>query len=126
VELATIHRMDKQMSATYEEIEIAFDNGDLDTTYPPSVYEAFCAVREIDIEDLTYYYRKYANEISDNYVGYFENYRAFVEFKLDNEGVEIPEWIAVDYEASWNADLIHEYDFEGVDSNGDGHYFRKY
>lgn len=114
------------MSATYDEIEQAFDNGDLDTTYPPSVYEAFCSIQEIDIEDLTYYYRKYALEIEDNYVGYFETYRAFIEDRLEAENIELPSWIAVDYLTSWKADLIHEYDLFGSDNNGDGFYFRKH
>lgn len=108
------------MSATYDEIEAAFDNGDLDTTYPPSVYEAFCDIQEIDIDDLTHYYRKYSDEIASNYIGHFQTVRELVEFKLENEEIELPSWIAVDYETSWNADLIHSYD------ESDGHYFLKH
>jgi hypothetical protein len=54
----------------------------------------------------------------ESYEGQFDNVRDFVEYILDTVGEEIPSWITVDYEATWNASLRFDYNEE------DGYYFR--
>jgi hypothetical protein len=54
----------------------------------------------------------------ESYEGQFDDVRDFVEYILDTVGEEIPSWIVVDYEATWNASLRFDYNEE------DGYYFR--
>jgi hypothetical protein len=54
----------------------------------------------------------------ESYEGQFDNVKDFVEYILDTVGEEIPSWIVVDYEATWNASLHFDYNEE------DGYYFR--
>ncbi len=54
----------------------------------------------------------------ESYEGQFDNVRDFVEYILDTVGEEIPSWISIDYEATWNASLRFDYNEE------DGYYFR--
>lgn len=107
---------------TYEEIEEAFDNGDLSHDYPPSVWEAYANVTETSLEDLVYYSRKHAGTIGDNYVGYFESYRAFIEDSQLEPGT-LPSWLSIDWKGSWERDLRHSHFFHGDERDGDGHYF---
>jgi hypothetical protein len=52
------------------------------------------------------------------YEGYFDDVEAFVDNFMENSGEEIPTWVVVDYEATWNYSLRHDYDEEN------GYYFR--
>jgi hypothetical protein len=54
----------------------------------------------------------------ESYEGQFDDVRDFVENYLENLGENIPSWIVVDYEATWNASLRFDYNEE------DGYYFR--
>jgi len=107
------------MSATYEEIEIAFDNGELDTTYPPSVYEAYCDYQEIGILDLLGDNFTHVRNIEDNYIGHYDSREDFILEGLGIE-VDIHSYLVVDYDASWDRNFRHEY-FES-----DGHYFSQF
>ena len=55
----------------------------------------------------------------DYYFGEFRDVREFVEYVLEMEGTEIPSWVEVDYDATWECSLRHDYDEEN------GYYFRK-
>jgi DUF438 domain-containing protein len=52
------------------------------------------------------------------YEGYYDRVEDFVENYLEMTGENIPSWITVDYEATWNASLRFDYNEE------DGYYFR--
>ena len=53
------------------------------------------------------------------YEGYFDRVEDFVEYILETVGEEIPSWLVIDYESTWNASLRFDYDEQ------DGYYFRK-
>ena len=118
------------MATTYEKIERLFDQGKLDTTYPPSVYEAYLKSRETTVELLRNFPGKVAKDIANYYVGYFENRRAFIDDYLESFGVEIPSYLAIDYKTTWEADLRHTFDFVPADESrpdeGEGWYFRQH
>ena len=96
------------MSATYDEIEEAFDNGDFDTTYPPSVYEAYCEYQELDIEELVENNSTHAGNIADYYIGHYDDREDFILEGLGIE-VDIHSYLVVDYDASWERNFRHEY-----------------
>jgi hypothetical protein len=54
----------------------------------------------------------------ESYEGHCDDVRDFVENYLEMLGENIPSWIVVDYEATWNASLRFDYNEE------DGYYFR--
>ncbi len=54
----------------------------------------------------------------ESYEGHYDRVEDFVENYLEDLGENIPSWIVVDYEATWNASLRFDYDEE------DGYYFR--
>jgi len=54
----------------------------------------------------------------ESYEGHYDDVRDFVENYLEMLGENIPSWIVVDYEATWNASLRFDYNEE------DGYYFR--
>lgn len=119
------------MSATYEEIESAFDNGDLNTDYPPSVVEAYCDIYGIDLKELLSDSSEISSKIEDNYIGHFESYEAFITdyileiYQIDpNDGAF--SYLVIDYPASWNANYRHEFEFSGDDRSGEGHYFHQH
>lgn len=112
----------------YDQIERMFDNGELDTTYPPSVYEAYMKAKELALIDLKQNPRKFAESMMDVYVGYFEDRKSFIDGLLELE-VDLPKFVIIDYEATWERELRHSYDFvqaEGVhETSGEGHYFNQ-
>jgi len=108
------------MSATYDEIEEAFDNGDLDTTYPPSVYEAYCDYTEIDIDELKDDYREHASKIEDNYIGQYESHEQFLTEGLDIDIQTTFPYLVIDWDQSWESNYRHEF----FASNG--HYFHMF
>lgn len=77
-------------------------------TYNEGAIEAFIAA--FDIEDLHHF--------EDTYEGYFDTTKDFVEHYLDLACDQVPSWIVVDYEATWDSSLRFDYTEE------DGHYFR--
>jgi len=52
------------------------------------------------------------------YEGHYDDVEAFVDNFMENSGEEIPTWIVIDYEATWNYSLRHDYNEEN------GYYFR--
>jgi hypothetical protein len=52
------------------------------------------------------------------YEGEFNDVEAFVEYILENSGDDIPSWVVIDHEATWNCSLRHDYFEEN------GFYFR--
>jgi len=113
----------------YEKIERMFDDGKLDTTYPPSVYEAYLKAQELDFDELKIYPTKIARQIADYYVGYFETLRDFVDtYVTDRCGVQIPSTLTIDYKTTWEADLRHTHDYVPGDNeqNGEGWYFERH
>ena len=112
----------------YEQIEEMFDAGQLDTTYPPSVYEAYLKSQGAEIGILKTFPRKTADLIASYYIGYFENRREFIDcYITDVCGVQIPSTLSVDYNTTWEADLRHQFDYVAGDDeeNGEGWYFQK-
>lgn len=45
----------------------------------------------------------------DVYEGYFNSVKDFVVQFLENSGENIPSWLCIDYEATWNCSLRHDY-----------------
>lgn len=58
------------------------------------------------------------NNFDDYYYGEFCDVREFVEHLLELEGTEIPSWLEVDYDATWECSLRHDFTEEN------GYYFR--
>jgi hypothetical protein len=52
------------------------------------------------------------------YEGEFDDVEAFVDSILENSGDDIPSWVVIDHEATWNCSLRHDYYEEN------GFYFR--
>lgn len=105
----------------YEEIEELFDNGELDTTYPPSVYDAYLEYKEEDAEWLADNYREASREIGDNYIGHYESREDFICEGLDLDPTDkVNAYLVIDYDASWERNFRHEY-FEY-----EGHYFSQF
>lgn len=110
----------------YSKIEQMFDEGKLDTTYPPSVYEAYLKAQEHPIQRLRDYPMGVARQIESYYVGYYETKRDFIDdYVTEICGVQIPSTLSIDYETTWNADLQHSYDFVAGDGDA-GWYFQKH
>lgn len=59
------------------------------------------------------------DSFEDNYRGQFDSHREFIEDLMDSYETEIPGWIHIDYDSTWECELRHEYDEE------DGYYFDK-
>lgn len=53
------------------------------------------------------------DNFEDAYCGQFGDIREVVEILLEIHEVEVPDFIVIDYEATWNANLRHDYTFEG-------------
>lgn len=58
-------------------------------------------------------------EFEDAYEGHYGSIRDFVEEQLESHVIEIPSWLSIDYEATWNSSLRHDY----LEENG--YYFRR-
>jgi hypothetical protein len=60
----------------------------------------------------------YVSGFGEAYEGEFDRVEDFVESILDTMGEEVPSWVVIDHEATWNHSLRHDY----VEENG--FYFR--
>lgn len=58
-----------------------------------------------------------ASQIDETYQGYYDSAEDFVEQVLEQMGVEIPSWLVVDSEGTWNQSLRYDY------AEHNGHYF---
>ena len=61
----------------------------------------------------------YLESFEDAYYGYFSTVWKFIDEYLDSTCTEIPYWVVLDYEATWNSSLRHDY----LEENG--YYFRR-
>lgn len=91
-----------------ENLEYAEEYFELLNEYDIDALDAFISI--YDVSDLS--------QFVDRYEGYFRYVSEFVENFLENSGTEIPSWIAVDYEATWESALRFDYD------EHEGQYFR--
>jgi hypothetical protein len=57
-------------------------------------------------------------EFEEAYEGHYGSIRDFVEEQLEVMEAEIPSWLSIDYETTWNSNLRHDY----LEENG--YYFR--
>ena len=53
------------------------------------------------------------DSFEDAYCGQFGDIREAVEMLLEIYEVDVPDFVVIDYEATWNANLRHDYTFEG-------------
>ena len=58
----------------------------------------------------------------DFYAGQYDNPVDIAYEALENNDVELPNWLCVDMEATWQRNLCHDYIW-GDDSEGNTHYF---
>lgn len=58
------------------------------------------------------------DSFEDAYEGYYDRLEDFVDNILEGYGDPIPSWVCIDYEATWNCSLRHDY------MEQDDHYFR--
>jgi regulator of RNase E activity RraB len=70
--------------------------------YDPAAVDAFISL--YDVSDL--------DNFEEVYEGQFDNVREFVENFLENTGEQIPSWLCIDYEATWNCSLRFDYNEE--------------
>lgn len=91
-----------------ENLEYAEEYFELLDDYDADAIDAFISIYAVS--DLS--------QFVDCYEGYFSTVSEFVENFLENSGTEIPSWIAVDYEATWESALRFDYD------EHEGQYFR--
>lgn len=54
-----------------------------------------------------------ASQIDEAYAGEFGSTREFVEYLLDEMGVEIPSWLYIDYDSTFEGDLRFDFIREG-------------
>lgn len=68
------------------------------------------------------------NTLDDNVFGEYESYREVVEAMLEAQGADpIPNWVAIDYKQTWEADLRHMLNVVGDTYNtGNGYYFHEH
>ncbi len=59
------------------------------------------------------------DEFEDNYEGQFDSITDFVENVMEVMGTELPSWVCIDYDKTWERSLSYDYDEQ------DGYYFRK-
>ena len=53
------------------------------------------------------------DSFEDAYCGQYGDLREAVEMLLEIYEVEVPDFVVIDYEATWNCNLRHDYTFEG-------------
>ena len=82
---------------------------DLCDTYDEDAVKAFIECMGIDS----------LPDFEDSYYGEFDSVRDFVEEQLESMGTEIPSWVSIDYEKTWECELRHDYVREN------GYYFRR-
>ena len=88
------------------------------------VYEAWCKLStgEMPDEVIREFYEDNGaealiNSFSDSYFGEYSSHREFICELMENDGVQLPGYITVDYDASWS-------DLESMGySEINGHYF---
>ena len=81
-----------------------------DAGYDTEAIETF--IEENTIEDI--------DSFEEAYCGEFGSTREVVEWVMELDGLEVPSWLVVDYESTWQCNLRYDYIFEC------GYLFRRY
>ena len=81
-----------------------------DAGYDTEAIETF--IEENTIEDI--------DSFEDAYCGEFGSIREAVEWVMELDGLEVPSWLVVDYESTWQRNLCYDYIFES------GYLFQRY
>jgi hypothetical protein len=132
--LITLDYFGEEYQENLEEIIDCKENNDVDNE------ELYDFIEEYSIDDLQYFedYKSAMDDYNedavkayvkccgiecvsgfeDAYEGEFDRVEDFVEHHMEVHDVEIPTWICVDHEATWNCSLRHDYYEEN------GFYFR--
>jgi hypothetical protein len=132
--LITLDYFGEEYQENLEEIIDCKENNDVDNE------ELYDFIEEYSIDDLQYFedYKSAVDDCNEDavkayvkccgiecvagfeeaYEGEFDDVEAFVENYMEVYDVEIPTWVCVDYEATWNCSLRHDYCEEN------GFYFR--
>lgn len=92
----------------YDNIQYFEDYVGLLNSYPEEAIKAF--IECFDVSDLLHF--------EETYEGYFESTDDFVDYVLEQGDYNIPDWVCVDANATWNSALRFDYYEE------DGYYFR--
>jgi hypothetical protein len=113
----------------YDQIEEFFDRGKLDTTYPPSVYEAFLKMEARSFDYLVQWPNKVAREIEKSFIGFYQSRSEFInDYLYQISGVShLPEALVIDEDKTWEK-LEDDYDVVLADESperGMGWYFAK-
>ena len=61
-------------------------------------------------------YVENVDDCAEAYYGYYEEIADFVQEYLFSTGDDIPSWVVIDYEATWDSGL--GYDFNEIEFNG--------
>ena len=72
----------------------------------PIVVDAFIEIWSVDDVE----------HVGDAFYGHFDSVEDFVEDYLDQIGNELPSWVCVDYERTWDSALRFDFDFD--ETNG--------
>lgn len=92
-----------ELQEAFDYVQWAFDSSQRDAE------EIIKAAAYLDIK---------AEDIDECYEGYYRSNGEFARELADQMGTEIPDWVVVDWEATWDSSLRFDY------SEADGHYFR--
>lgn len=92
-----------ELQEAFDYVQWAFDSSQRDAE------EILKAAAYLDIK---------ADDIDECYQGYYRSNADFTQEFAEQMGTEIPDWVVVDWEATWDSSL--RFDF----SEADGHYFR--
>ena len=69
-------------------------------------------------------YVENVDSCAEAYYGYYEDIEDFVQEYLDSSGDEIPSWVCIDYQRTWDSGL--GYDFNEIEFNGGVHIWRNF
>ena len=69
-------------------------------------------------------YVENVDNCAEAYYGYYEDVEDFVQEYLDSSGDEIPSWVCIDYQRTWDSGL--GYDFDEIEFNGGVHIWRNF
>ena len=82
-----------------------------------SFYEEYCTVGEnigYDVVDAFVKYHGsmcYVEHVEDAYQGIYNDEATFAEEYYENVYGEVPGFLVVDWDATWNSSLLYDYDF---------------
>jgi len=77
-------------------------------------YDELCKLYGQDPVDefIELYSEEDLEQFEDAYVGYYDSEESFAEeFTLDAYGLDVPSFVVIDWEATWNCNLRYDFDF---------------